>query len=235
MKSRFILPVTALSLLLGSVAAAQVPPEPAPPETDLQKDARQLFSDLTAHHSKIERAEVDDETIRLQDDILATWDRMLDQAKEPPPPKPSPQNQNQSPQQNQEPTPNSQQQPGDSSSQPEEGQENKGQAGQQPGEQEGQQDPEGTAEGPGQSTGQSTDQPADQADAEARMREQSRFAQLRQEERERLMKEVWGKLPLRIRQKLLNASDEKYLPEYEDRIEEYFRKLSTPEGQPRGE
>lgn len=234
MKLRFIPPVVTLCILLGSMAAAQVPPPPAAPESNLEKDARQLFSDLTAHRAKIERAEVDDETIRLQDDILATWDRLLEQAKAP---KPEPQpNQNQSSQPNPNAEQNPQQQPGESPSQPMGGDpQQNNPPGQEPGEQDGQQDPEGTSDGPGQTTGQSTNQPADQADAEARLREQSRFAQLKQEERERLMKEVWGKLPLRIRQKLLNASDEKYLPEYEERIQEYFRKLSAPESRSRGE
>jgi hypothetical protein len=217
------------------MADAQVPPAPEPPESLLQKDALQLFSDLTAHRAKIEQAEVDDETIRLQDDILATWDRLLDQAKAPKP-KPQP-NQNQSSQSEPNAEPNPQQQPGESPSQPKGGDpQQNNQPGQEPGDPDGQQDPTGTGDSPGQSTGESTNQPADQADAEARLREeQNRFAQLKQDERERLMKEVWGKLPLRIRQKLLNASDEKYLPEYEDRIQEYFRKLSTPESRTRGE
>jgi hypothetical protein len=214
----------ALCMSLNSLAQAQrvPPPPPAPAESDLVKDAQQLFSDLNAHQEKIERAEVDDEAKRLQEDILKTWDRLLDSAQQPPSDQqPSDQNQSGQPDQNSQSKPDSQQQ--DSASQPMDGQQQNGRSGEQEGEPE-----TGTGE-PGQSTGQPTNEPADQADAEARLRQQSRLARLRQEERERLMKEVWGKLPQRIRQKLLNASDEKYLPEYEDRIQEYFRKLSEPE------
>jgi hypothetical protein len=225
----FIATGLALSLCFHSVTEAQqVPPPPAPADPDPVEDVKQLFSDLQAHQKKIEKAEVDDETKRLQDDILKIWDRLLDSAKQPPSSNQQSSDQNQSGDQNRDSQSNPDQQQGTSSSQPMGDQQPGEQAGKKPGEQEGDQDPDAGTGDPGQSTGRPNDKNADQADAEARLRQQSRLAQMRQEERERLMKEVWGKLPQRIRQKLLNASDEKYLPEYEDRIQEYFRKLSEP-------
>lgn len=235
MSHRSIAAGLALCLSLNLIAEAQpVPPAPAPPESDLVEDARRLFSDLNAHRGKIERAEIDDETERLQENILNTWDRLLESAGQPPSSGRQSSDQNQSPPQNQNSQSAPQTQPGDpSSQQPMDGQQADDRSGEQARAQEGEQEPEGGTGQPGQSAGKTTDQPADQADAEARLRQQSRLFQLRQEERERLMKEVWGKLPPRIRQKLLNASDEKYLPEYEDRIQEYFRKLSEPHSRTR--
>lgn len=48
-----------------------------------------------------------------------------------------------------------------------------------------------------------------------------------------LQQGVWGHLPERIRQQMMSRMVEKFLPEYEASIEEYFRKLSDSEGEPR--
>jgi hypothetical protein len=212
-----LLPQLVLAIYLASsLAHGQAPP---PDVEQIQRDAKLLFEDLQAHRVQMEERTVDDLTLQLQGEILTVWDRLLDQADQQKK-KNQPQDQ---PQQNQpqdgekppEQAPPSQQQ----STQP---------MGKQPMPEDGQ-EPQGSGDAEGQAPGNESKEPADRASEEIRQREQSRLLELRQAERERLMKEVWGKLPPRIRQKLLNASDEKYLPAYEDRIREYFRRLSTNE------
>lgn len=209
-------------VLSGTSLFAQAPP----PDVDqIQKDAQLLFEDLKSHQQQIEAQTVDDLTIQLQDEILTIWDRLLDQSGKQKKKKQSNSPQNQQPQNQDQ---NQEQQPQDQSP------EQSGQPmGQQPMPQKGQQEegeePQASQGGPDSATGEESQQPADQASEETRERQQGRLLQVQREERERLMKEVWGKLPERIRQKLLNASDEQYLPAYEERIREYFRKLSEQE------
>ncbi|MEM6799341.1 MAG: hypothetical protein AAF589_07485, partial [Planctomycetota bacterium] len=40
------------------------------------------------------------------------------------------------------------------------------------------------------------------------------------------MKEVWGRLPERLREQMLESSSEEFLPEYKEEIERYFRRLA---------
>lgn len=47
-----------------------------------------------------------------------------------------------------------------------------------------------------------------------------------------LQQGVWGHLPERIRQQMMSRMVERFLPEYEASIEEYFRKLSDAEEDP---
>jgi len=47
-----------------------------------------------------------------------------------------------------------------------------------------------------------------------------------------LQQGVWGHLPERIRQQMMSRMVERFLPEYEASIEEYFRKLSDSEQEP---
>ena len=42
----------------------------------------------------------------------------------------------------------------------------------------------------------------------------------------KLMEELWGHLPERLRQQVINASDEEFLPKYELELEQYFRRLA---------
>ncbi|MBD3674652.1 MAG: hypothetical protein HUJ26_14105 [Planctomycetaceae bacterium] len=194
---------------------AQAPP---PDVEQMQKDAQLLFEDLKSHRQQIEQQTVDDLTIQLQDEILTVWDRLLDQADQQ---NKKPQSK---PQQNQQPQNQNQQEQDQSSQQPQSQQP----MGKEPMPQQGD-EPQSSQAGAENASGEESQEPADRASEETRERQQGRLLEMQREERERLMKEVWGKLPERIRQKLLNASDEQYLPAYEDRIREYFRKLSEPE------
>lgn len=44
-----------------------------------------------------------------------------------------------------------------------------------------------------------------------------------------LLKDVWGQLPERVRQQLLQSSTDEFLPQYRDDIELYFRRLAEEE------
>lgn len=48
-----------------------------------------------------------------------------------------------------------------------------------------------------------------------------------------LLKHVWGHLPQRLREQMLQNPNEKFLPKYEREIEEYFRRLIDLESGPR--
>lgn len=41
-----------------------------------------------------------------------------------------------------------------------------------------------------------------------------------------LMKEVWGRLPQRLREQMLESSSDEFLPQYREEIEQYFRRLA---------
>jgi len=47
-----------------------------------------------------------------------------------------------------------------------------------------------------------------------------------------LMKEVWGRLPQRMRERMLESSSDEFLPQYRDAIEKYFEKLAEEPDQP---
>lgn len=55
-------------------------------------------------------------------------------------------------------------------------------------------------------------------------------------EQQELMKAAWGHLPERMRERMLQGSDNEFLPEYRDELQEYYRRLaerSTRTGSPR--
>jgi hypothetical protein len=45
--------------------------------------------------------------------------------------------------------------------------------------------------------------------------------------RRALVKQIWGQLPERVRQEILNTGDEEFLPKYADVIEDYFERLAN--------
>ena len=42
-----------------------------------------------------------------------------------------------------------------------------------------------------------------------------------------LMKEVWGRLPQRLREQMLESSSDEFLPQYREQIEKYFERLAA--------
>lgn len=51
-------------------------------------------------------------------------------------------------------------------------------------------------------------------------------AEIRREEVHSLMKRAWGHYPDRVREEMLNAAVERFLPKYEKLIEDYFKRLA---------
>jgi hypothetical protein len=45
-------------------------------------------------------------------------------------------------------------------------------------------------------------------------------------ELQKLIKEIWGHLPARMREQMQNVSEEQFLPQYERLLEEYYRRLA---------
>jgi hypothetical protein len=45
--------------------------------------------------------------------------------------------------------------------------------------------------------------------------------------RRALVKEIWGQLPQRVRERIQNTGDEEFLPKYADVIEDYFERLAN--------
>jgi hypothetical protein len=41
-----------------------------------------------------------------------------------------------------------------------------------------------------------------------------------------MLKDIWGELPPRLRQQMMQSSIEKFIPKYELLIEEYFKALA---------
>jgi len=80
--------------------------------------------------------------------------------------------------------------------------------------------PSGTKPGPANTANQ---QPARNSEARAG-KEKVRHADPR--ETRKMMEELWGHLPQRLRQQVINSSIEEFLPDYELQIEQYFKRLS---------
>lgn len=75
--------------------------------------------------------------------------------------------------------------------------------------------------------GQDSSQPAkDSADRQGKPETRKPdMAQMRD-----LLKDIWGELPPRLRQQMMQSAVEKFLPKYELQIEEYFKTLSEEQG-----
>ena len=182
------------------------------------KTSRELLDRIETHVKDIEQQTLTDSTRVRQTEILRLWDTLLDETGQQPPSQPSSQpnsqDQNASSEQNPQSQPSPNQQQSNANSRTEDP--------------EGEKQTEAGAQSEGERQENDPDQAADRSTEQTEAREAAiRSATLlRQEERRRLMRDVWGQLPPRLRQKLMNASDEEYLPEYQDNIREYFRKLS---------
>jgi hypothetical protein len=207
-------------ILSGAYEKMRLAQSVAGPEAEqleeLVETSRELLDRIESHLSDIEQRLLSNATRARQAEILQLWDSLLDETGQQPPAQaqsqPKPQDQDSSSEQN---TKN--EQPSD---QPDPNSPSKDPNGKQP--------QETTSETEGERRENDPDQPADQSTERTKAREEAiRSANLlREEERRHLMRDVWGQLPPRLRQKLLNAADEEYLPEYQDNIREYFRNLS---------
>jgi len=79
---------------------------------------------------------------------------------------------------------------------------------------------------PGQSPA-TQDAPARDSSDELRRRDPSKVDMAKMQE---MLKDIWGQLPPRIREQMLQSGAEKFLPEYELLIEQYFKTLAERRG-----
>lgn len=70
-------------------------------------------------------------------------------------------------------------------------------------------------------------QAGNKASRESQMRDgKAEDAQVQREELEKMLKEVWGHLPVRVREQMQNAASEQFLSKYEELIENYYERLT---------
>lgn len=147
---------------------------------------------------RVRQKQTGSETQRMQQDILTNLDSLIQAAKE--------QQQNQQ-QQNQKQRQRQQQQNQQQQKQRSPSQQQQQQPGQSPGKQ-----PNGRRKDDGR---ESTTQTGEKAAVAARLAQ-----------RKMILKQVWGHLPERLRDRVLNMSDDRYLPKYETLIRRYFEALA---------
>ncbi len=208
MTRHFSIALAAVGLFSAALRAEEPPAQPG----DAARQAAELLRELRTLESEIEQRTVSEETLKRQQQILELWDRLLASAGPASPPPAAPQQPMPAPQNQTQPQPSPTRSPeGDA----------------EPGERT---PAEADTESPRRK--ENPDQPADRSTEVSEQRRPVDPSQLQSEERERLMRNVWGNLPEHVRQRLLNASDEKYLPRYETRIRDYFRSLSEEKSSP---
>jgi hypothetical protein len=206
------------------VVAPKEPPhdaaEPASAELSrIVEQAERVTRQLEQARDKLKARDTGADTQQLQRDILAALDELLKQPprKQKPPPPSSPEASSGS----------GQASAGSSSSKPmpmpRDGQPSEGQA-EQPAESSPQPQPNGEreradAEGSEERTGERRGGPVPLP-------------------RRRLEVDVWGHLPEKVRERLLNAYGERMVPQYEDLVQRFYRSLaetsskSEPDGRP---
>ena len=84
---------------------------------------------------------------------------------------------------------------------------------------------EGHAQGAEAGSGETLSKRPEDSDEKAQPADSAQAARAR---REKLVGEIWGHLPERIRRELLNVSADNPLPGYEDLVRDYFEALAGP-------
>ncbi len=85
----------------------------------------------------------------------------------------------------------------------------------------------GSKPGPQKKGNQPGNQAGNKASSESQMRDgEAEDAQVQREELEQMLKEVWGHLPVRVREQMQNAASEQFLSKYEALIEKYYERLT---------
>ncbi len=179
---------------------------PSVEDSPLQQKAVELTRQLTEARDKLRAMETGADTQQLQRDILATLDELLKQP---------PQKQKPPPPTNDGSSGSGQASSGSSSSRPKPmprgGQQSDGEA-EQPAESSRQARPSGEQE---------------RADAEgSEERNGERRGGPVPLPRRRLEVDVWGHLPEKVRERLLNAYGERMVPQYEDLVQRFYRSLA---------
>jgi hypothetical protein len=161
-------------------------------------------------HEQIANKKTGESTQQVQQQVVRDLERLIELAK-------------QQQQQQQQPNPQSPSQQSQQQPRPEQQQQEQPQQDPQPAPMPmSESSPQEAEQGPGSEDKQEAE------DSE----ERQELARLREAElarREAMLKEIWGHLPLAVRQKLLNVSGDKYLPKYEDLARRYFEALAEQE------
>lgn len=201
-----------LSLLPAPVIAQQktVPAEKPKAEITIDEIKSQASDTLSAVEQTIEKMrevksrvgkkETGSKTQAMQKDILSSLDALIQMAEQ--------QQQQQREQQKKQKQKQQQQQKQRSQEQPKQSQQGK----QQQKEQGQQPTPDGRRKDDGQ-------------DSSTKIEERA-VAAAELAKRKVVLQQVWGHLPERLRERVLNMSDDKYLPKYENLIKKYFEALA---------
>ena len=81
----------------------------------------------------------------------------------------------------------------------------------------------GTPQPGGEKRGEGGDQPARESSGELKSRQAAAVDLAKMRE---MLKDVWGQLPPKLREQMLQTGEEKFLPKYELLLEEYFKTLA---------
>lgn len=106
------------------------------------------------------------------------------------------------------------------------------QQGQQPQKNQQQQDGQPQGQQNQQSQGNRRSQTGSQQEATETVEKGTTVAAELLRQRQSMVREVWGHLPPRLRNRVLNLNDEKFLPKYEDLIRRYFRAVAEESSRP---
>ncbi|MEM9185817.1 MAG: hypothetical protein AAGB00_04900 [Planctomycetota bacterium] len=189
--------------------APDTPPEGPPPAAAEPNPLERIASGMAAAKQLIASRGAPAETKRVQERVVTELDELIKQAeKQNPPPSGAPSQSQQAKDQQGKQRQQSQR------SQP------------KPGEQAGGREPSNRQGGkPGRQAGDAkgSQGKSDQSrERLARAAAQSADGRPPQE----LVKEVWGRLPQRIREQMLESSSDEFLPQYRKEIERYFQRLA---------
>ncbi len=175
----------------------------AAPKDPLKNPLEEAINGMRSAQTLIQEKHTDEKTRKVQEEVVANLQRLIDMAKnqksKPPSKSSSP-----PPPQNQQPKP----QDGNPETQPDTPEQ-----------------PKPQSEKPKSNDPQNRDNAEDSSEEKRNAKNSNANLQPRQE----LFNEVWGHLPPSIRQKLLNQGSGKYLPKYEDLARQYFEAIAEPE------
>ena len=212
-----------MTLVVSSVFAAPIwgqdasetkdPPAvkiPVPQQQQTDSNPIVLLNNLIERMQRVRKnlaaRTVDDATAQDQQQIVKDIDRLIEIAKQQQP--------------NQQPSsePNNQQPGNQQRSQSQQNESQSEQRSNQPQES----DPD-TQQG---STDRKSEANQDENQAPDGNVQQATAAQAEASRQQVLIRQHWGHLPVRLRERIMNLADQKYLPRYEERIRQYYQSLA---------
>lgn len=166
---------------------------------ETRKLSEQILQKTAGARDKLVGQEIGSETQKLQQDVVADLETLIELLKKSPPPPPSTNsssNSNSSQDQ-------SQQQQNSSSESESKSRKSKSQ---------------------GSGSGRNRDRPQDSEERNG----ESRESKQRADRKQRLENDIWGHLPPALREELLNTYGERMLPQYEEFVRKFYEALSEP-------